>query len=50
MEIKIINSSDYAPISIHEIEVWNENYSSFYPTYFFDILKLSIKERLFLLP
>ena len=50
MNVKILNSSDYPPISIHDIKAWNENYSSFYPAYLFDILKVSIKERGVIVP
>ena len=50
MNVKIINPSGYAPISIREIKAWNENYSSFYPAYLFDILKASIKESGVIIP
>ena len=50
MNVKIINSSGYPPISIHKIKAWNDNYSSFYPAYLFDILKASIKESGVIIP
>ena len=42
--INDVNDVNVDTINIDEVNAWNSDYTSYYPDYLFNILKLSIKE------